>query len=51
MLNQYLMPFFRILSLRYKFVEQKKVLYFSPQGYYPFQIMEIVITFLLISQI
>jgi hypothetical protein len=41
MLNQYLMPFFRMLSLGYKFVEQKKVLYFSPQGYYPFQIMEI----------
>ena len=41
MLNQSLMPFFRMLSLGYKFVEQKKVLYFSSQGYYPFQIMEI----------
>jgi hypothetical protein len=41
MLNQSLMPFFRMLSLGYKFVEQKKVLYFSPQGYYPSQIMEI----------
>jgi len=41
MLNQYLMPFFRMLGLGYKFVEQKKVLHFSPQGYYPFQIMEI----------